>query len=149
MPQLVLLQKMLKIEKQSKLFSSKNLENFGKKIKLHSHELYKLIYNLKMRGKKISIYGASGKGQALMQYCRIDSNLIDFVFDKSKLKQKRYTPGTNIEIENPNNIRKSRVDYLLVLSWNIIKEIMKQEAYFSKKGGKFIIPFPKPRILNK
>ncbi len=144
-----IVKKMLRIEKQSKLFLSKNLENFGKKIKLHSHELYKLIYNLKMRGKKISIYGASGKGQALMQYCKIDSKLVDVVYDKSKLKQKRYTPGTNIKIENPNNIRKSRIDYLLVLSWNIIKEIMKQEAHFSRKGGKFIIPFPTPRILNK
>ncbi len=143
-----IVKKMLRIENKSKLFLSKNLEKFGKKIKLHSQELYKLIYNLKMKGKKISIYGASGKGQALMQYCKIDSKLIDFVFDKSKLKQKRYTPGTNIKVKNPNNIGKYRIDYLLVLSWNIIDEIMKQETYFSKKGGKFIVPFPKPRILN-
>ena len=65
----------------------KNLENYGKKIKTHSRKLYNFINRLKIDGKKISIYGASGKGQALMQYCKIDNKLIDFVFDKSKLKQ--------------------------------------------------------------
>ena len=67
-----------------------------------------------------------------MQYCKIDSRLIDFVFDKSKLKQNRFTPGTNIKIFDPKHISK-KVDYLLVLSWNIIKEIMIQENSFIKK----------------
>jgi 2-polyprenyl-3-methyl-5-hydroxy-6-metoxy-1,4-benzoquinol methylase len=141
--------KMLKFEQKSKLFSIKNLENYGKKIKTHSRKLYNFINRLKIDGKKISIYGASGKGQALMQYCKIDNKLIDFVFDKSKLKQKRYTPGTNIKILNPNFIDKKIADYLLILSWNIVKEIMKQENSFLQKGGKFIVPFPKPRILAK
>ena len=63
---------------------------------------------LKSNGKKISIYGASGKGQALMQYCKIDSRLIDFVFDKSKLKQNRFTPGTNIKIFDPKHMLKKK-----------------------------------------
>ena len=83
-----------------------------------------------------------------MQYCKIDSRLIDFVFDKSKLKQNRFTPGTNIKIFDPKYINRKKVDYLLVLSWNIIKEIMIQENSFIKKGGKLIVPFPEPKIFS-
>ena len=108
----------------------------------------KLITDLKKKKNKISVYGASGKGQALMQFAKIDNNLIDYVFDKSKLKQGRFTPGTNIRIMDPKHISRNKVDYLLILSWNIKDEIIKQESFFSKKGGKFIIPFPKPKILK-
>ena len=83
-----------------------------------------------------------------MQFAKIDNNLIDYVFDKSKLKQGRFTPGTNIKIMDPKHISRNKVDYLLILSWNIKDEIIKQESFFSKKGGKFIIPFPKPKILK-
>ena len=107
-----------------------------------------LIQSLKNKRKKISIYGASGKGQALMQFSKIDNKLIDYVFDKSKLKQGRLTPGTNIRIFDPKFISRRRVDYLIILSWNIKDEIIKQEHKFKKNGGKFIIPFPEPKILN-
>ena len=114
----------------------------------YSKNMNKLIYNLKKKKNKISVYGASGKGQALMQFAKIDNKLIDYVFDKSKLKQGRFTPGTNIIIRDPKYISKNKVDYLIILSWNIKDEIIKQERVFYKNGGKFIIPFPKPKILN-
>ena len=138
----------LKIEKKSNLFSGKNLEKFKFKIKNHSKNMHRLVYNLKKKKNKISVYGASGKGQALMQFAKIDNKLIDYVFDKSKLKQGRFTPGTNIRIRDPKYISRNKVDYLIILSWNIKDEIIKQERIFLKKGGKFIIPFPTPRILN-
>ena len=138
----------LKIEKKSNLFSGKNLEKFKFKIKNHSKNMNRLIYDLKKKKNKISVYGASGKGQALMQFAKIDNKLIDHVFDKSKLKQGRFTPGTNIKIRDPKYISRNKVDYLIILSWNIKDEIIKQERVFFKKGGKFIIPFPKPKILN-
>ncbi len=140
--------KILKKEENSKLFDSRKLESFKFKIKNHSNSMNKLIKNLKKKKNKISVYGASGKGQALMQYCKIDNNLVDYVFDKSKLKQNLYTPGTNIKIIDPKYIKKGIVDYLLILSWNLKKEIIKQEKGFLKKGGKFIIPFPTPQILK-
>ena len=138
----------LKKEIKFKLFDKKNLEKFGDKIKKHTYSMHKLIKNLKIRKKRISIYGASGKGQALMQYCKIDNKLIDYVFDKSKLKQRRFTPGTNIKILDPKFIVRKKVDFLIILSWNIKEEIIRQESSFLKKGGKFIIPFPSPRILK-
>ncbi len=136
------------VEKRSKIFSSVKLNSFKYKIIKHSKNLYHLIQKLKKKKMKISIYGASGKGQALMQFSKLNENMIDFVFDKSKLKQGRFTPGTNIKIIDPRYISNKNIDYLLILSWNIKKEIMKQEKEFLKNGGKFIIPFPKPRIIN-
>ena len=109
----------------------------------------KLIKKLKKSKNIISVYGASGKGQALLQYCQLDNKLIDFAFDKSKLKQGCFTPGTNIKIKNPLDIKKSKTNYLLLLSWNIKDEIIKQEKKFLNDGGKFIIPFPSPRIITK
>ena len=140
--------KILNLEKKSKIFSNQKLKNFKHKIITHSKNLYNLLSKLKKKGKKISIYGASGKGQALMQFSKIDKELIDFVFDKSKLKQGHFTPGTNIKVRDPKNISRKDIDYLLILSWNIKKEIIEQEKKFSKMGGKFIVPFPKPKIIN-
>ena len=62
-----------------------------------------------------------------MEYCKIDNKIIDVIYDKSKLKQNKYTSGTNIIIKNPSYISKKKIDFLLLLSWNIKKEIMKQE----------------------
>ncbi len=136
------------IEKKSNLFLNSNLNMFKNKILNHIESLHELILSLKKKKKKISVYGASGKGQALLQFSKMDNNMIDFVFDKSKLKQGLFTPGTNIEIKNPKYISRKNVDYLLILSWNIKEEIIKQEKKFLKEGGKFIIPFPQPKIIN-
>ena len=83
-----------------------------------------------------------------MQFCNINKKFVDNVYDKSKLKQGKYTPGTNIKVKNPKEINSKKIDFLLLLSWNIKEEILKQEKKFVKHGGKFIVPFPKPRILN-
>ena len=139
---------LLSKEKNLGLNSSIKLMNFKSKILNHTDQMRKLLIRLKNKRKKISIYGASGKGQALMQYCKIDNKYINYVFDKSKLKQNCYTPGTNIKIRDPKILKKTNTEYLLILSWNIKKEIIKQEKNFVKHGGKFIIPFPKPKILN-
>ena len=137
-----------KIEKKSNLFLNSNLNMFKNKILNHIERLHELILSLKRKKKKISVYGASGKGQALLQFSKMNNNMIDFVFDKSKLKQGLFTPGTNIEIKNPKFISRKNVDYLLILSWNIKEEIIRQEKKFLKEGGKFIVPFPQPKIIN-
>ena len=97
---------------------------------------------------KISVYGASGKGQALMQFCEINNKLIDGAYDKSNLKKGRFTPGTNIKIHLPKYISRQNIDYMLLLSWNLRSEILKQEIQFLRQGGKFIITFPEPRVIK-
>ncbi len=139
----------IKAEQKLGLNSSTKLRKFKVKILLHIKKLKKLLQDLKKKQKRISIYGASGKGQALMQFCNINKKIIDYVFDKSSLKQGCYTPGTQIKIKNPSDIKKTNIHYLLLLSWNLKKEIIQQEKNFIKNGGKFIIPFPSPKILTK
>ena len=83
----------IKAEQKLGLNSSTKLRKFKVKILLHIKKLKKLLQDLKKKQKRISIYGASGKGQALMQFCSINKKIIDYVFDKSSLKQGCYTPG--------------------------------------------------------
>ena len=136
------------LKKKIGLFSEKKLLQFKYKILNHINKMRKLLISLKNKRKRISVYGASGKGQALLQFCKINKSIVDYVFDKSKLKQECFTPGTNIIIKNPNRINKLKIDYLFLLSWNIKNEIIKQEKLYKLKGGKFIVPFPKPKILK-
>ena len=146
------IQKQVKIildnEKKIGLFSSTQLKKFKLKIIRHISKLRNLVDNLKKLKKNISVYGASGKGQALLQFSKLDNKKIDFVFDKSKLKENCFTPGTNIKILNPVKIKKINPDFLLLLSWNLKNEILNQEKKFIKKGGKFITPFPTPRVIE-
>tara|TARA_X000000950_G_scaffold8188_1_gene8995 strand:- start:6546 stop:7757 length:1212 start_codon:yes stop_codon:yes gene_type:complete len=138
----------VKVEKNNGLYSNKKLISFKDKINAHRVKINSFIKDLKKKRKKISAYGASGKGLALLQYCKIDNKLIDEIYDKSKLKQNKFTAGTQIFIKNPLKIRKQRIDYLLLLSWNLKKEIIKQEKKFRVNGGKFIVPFPSPRVIK-
>tara|TARA_B100001093_G_C26428607_1_gene842987 strand:- start:251 stop:697 length:447 start_codon:yes stop_codon:yes gene_type:complete len=141
------IKKILNEEKRLGLLSSVKLKKLKNKIETHILKMQNIINYLKSRNNKISVYGASGKGQALLQYCKLDHKKIDYVFDKSELKQECFTPGSSIKIKNPTKIKKLNPDYLLLLSWNIKDEILKQEKLFIKNGGKFIIPFPSPKIV--
>ena len=141
------IKKILNEEKRLGLLSSVKLKKLKNKIETHILKMQNIINYLKSRSNKISVYGASGKGQALLQYCKLDHKKIDYVFDKSELKQECFTPGSSIKIKNPTKIKKLNPDYLLLLSWNIKDEILKQEKLFIKNGGKFIIPFPSPKIV--
>tara|TARA_B100001123_G_scaffold445959_2_gene598938 strand:- start:1375 stop:2604 length:1230 start_codon:yes stop_codon:yes gene_type:complete len=131
------------------LYKINTWKNFVKKINKHRFNLNIFLKKIKNKKKNISAYGASGKGQALLQFCKINKNLIDFIFDKSKFKQNKYTPGTHIKILDPKFINIKKPDYLLLLSWNLLKEIIKQEKIFLKRNGKLIIPFPNPKIIVK
>ena len=140
--------KFINYELKNKLFNDRYLKKFKDKILEHSKALFNFISFLKRKNMKISVYGASGKGQALMQFCNIDFKLIDKVYDKSNLKKGKFTPGTNIKITLPKYIDRKNIDYMLLLSWNLKSEILKQEKNFIKKGGKFITPFPQPKIIK-
>ena len=134
------------LKKENFLLKKSTWINFKKKIFNHTLDLHSLISKFKNNKKKIAGYGASGKGQSLIQISRI-GKYIDIIFDKSKLKQGKFTPGFNIKIHNPKMINKIKPDVLLLLTWNIKDEIFKQETNFRNRGGKFIIPFPKPYVI--
>ena len=139
--------KFLQQEIRKNLFKMNTWNNFAIKINNHRRKLKSFLKKLKQNNYSISAYGASGKGQALLQFCNINKNYIDFVYDKSRFKQGKFTPGTHIKIIDPKFINLNKPSYLLLLSWNISKEIMQQEKHYLNRNGKMIIPFPKPKIL--
>src|SRR3990167_427762 len=119
---------------------------FAKRPPLVKHMLNQLLQTLKKHGKKIAGYGAPAKGNTLLQYCSIGPGLIDYIIDTTPVKQNKFTPGTHIPIVHPSMLKKSTPDYILLLAWNYADAIIQKEEWFSKQGGKFIIPVPKPAI---
>lgn len=142
------LRKIFNRETKIKLFNINSWYNFQKRVENHRNELLNLLKLLKKKKKIISIYGASGKGQVLMQFCNINNKLISFVYDKNKSKQNKFTPGSHILIKDPKFIKKDKPNYILILTWNLLNEVTKQEKKFIEGGGLFIVPFPKPKIIG-
>jgi NDP-4-keto-2,6-dideoxyhexose 3-C-methyltransferase len=107
------------------------------------------IKEKKAKGKTICGYGASTKGNTLLQYFGLDNTLIDAIAERSPYKFGLNTVGTNIPIKSEQEVRDMKPDYLLVLPWHFINEFVKRENEFLQNGGKFIVPCPKFEIISK
>lgn len=83
----------------------------------------------------------------LLNYCHLGPELLEFVTEKSLLKIGRYSPGLHLQVVPDSELVKQKIDYALLLAWNFSDEIIKNLSDYEKRGGKFIIPIPKPRIL--
>jgi SAM-dependent methyltransferase len=140
--------KILNAETKNKLFRVSSWLKFNNDVKNHNLKLRELLIRLKSKGNRISVYGASGKGQSLLQFLGLTNDIFDYIFDKSTVKQNLYSPGTHIKIIDPKRIQQAKPNYILACSWNIIDEIMKEQKEYLATGGKFITPFPKPLIIS-
>jgi hypothetical protein len=120
---------------------------FGEKVGQLRQELRSLLAELKGRGKRIAVYGASAKGSTLLNYFGIGLETLDFVADRSTAKQGRYTPGTHLPIAAPERLLAEMPDYVLLLTWNFADEILAQQAAYRARGGTFIIPIPELRLV--
>ena len=120
---------------------------FGARVERLRHELLALLSELKAQGKRIAAYGASAKGSTLLNYFGIGSDTLDFVVDRSTVKQGYYTPGTHLRIHAPEKLLEANPDYTLLLTWNFAEEILAQQAEYRRRGGKFIVPVPDVRII--
>ena len=99
-------------------------------------------------GKKIAAYGAPAKGNTLLNYSGIGTDLIPFTVDRSPHKQGSLLPGSHIPIRHPDHLLESRPDYVLILPWNLRTEIMEQMAEIHTWGGRFVVPIPTLEILE-
>ena len=102
-----------------------------------------------MAGKKIYVYGASTKGNTLLQYFNLGYGLITAAVDRNPEKWGKKTAGTQIPIISEEQARREKPDYFLVLPWHFLKEFMERERDFLTSGGKFIVPLPQFRIISK
>ncbi len=110
-------------------------------------QMVALLNELKASGKKLGAYGASAKGATLLNFFGIGRDLLDFVVDRSTVKQDKFTPGTHLPILPPEALLARKPDYVLLLTWNFADEILVQQAEYRKMGGKFILPVPDARIV--
>ena len=139
----------LEKEKKANLNNLKILNNFSDKVKNNRLNLISLMSRLRLNKKKIIALSTPAKGMTLLNYCKLDRDYIDFATEKSKLKIGKFTPGGNIPIYNDLKIIEKKPDYAIILAWNFAKEIISNNRLFLKKGGKFIIPIPRVKIIKK
>ena len=134
-------------EKKIGLNSKKTFKKFFKKILIEKSKLKNLI--TKIRNKKLIIhgYGASTKGNVLLQFYNIGNKEINYIADRNPLKYNLFTPGTKIKIISENYSRRLNPDYYLVLPWHFKKEILVREKKIRKKGTKFIFPLPNMKVV--
>jgi hypothetical protein len=122
-------------------------ERFSTRVEGLRSALRALLERLKREGRSIAAYGASAKGTTLLNYAGIGGETLDFVVDRSDLKQGRLTPGTHLPIVAPGRLLDAMPDYVLLLTWNFADEILAQQAEYRRRGGRFIVPVPEPHIV--
>jgi NDP-4-keto-2,6-dideoxyhexose 3-C-methyltransferase len=142
------IESLLEYEKSLKMDSVETWTNFYNDILKLKEQTVSFIKSEKAKGKKIWCYGASTKGNTLLQYFGLDHTLIDGIAERSIYKWGLKTVGTNIPIYSEDDMRKANPDYLLVLPWHFINEFVERESEYLKGGGKFITPCPKFEIIG-
>jgi len=135
-------------EKKFGLTNISTYTNFSEKCKAVKQSIREFFISAKNEGKKIVCYGAAAKGNTLLNYCGIGTDLVDYVVDRSPHKQGMFLPGTHIPITKPEKTRDTKPDYLVILPWNLKDEITKQMNYIHDWGGKFVIPIPEVKIYS-
>jgi hypothetical protein len=133
---------LLEREERGGLRSPERYAKFAEDVKESKRALLELLIGLRREGKQVVGYGAPGKGNTLLNYCGIRTDLLDYTVDRNPYKHGLFTPGTHIPIFPPEKLAETRPDYILVLPWNLIDEIAAQLAYVAEWGGQLIVPVP-------
>lgn len=139
--------RLLAIEKGAKLDSISTYNKFAGNVDSVKGKLVKLLKTLKDGGARIAGYGATAKGNTLLNYCKIGTDILDYISDTTPFKQGLYTPGMHIPVVSEEKFHVDPPDYALLLAWNYADEILKKEDEYRKKGGKFIVPIPEPKVV--
>jgi hypothetical protein len=122
-------------------------KEFFKNVKKHKDVFKNLLLNLKDMKKSIIGYGASTKGNVILQYCDIDQNIFDYIIDANIKKHNKFTPGSNIKIIHESKLKNKKIDYMVVLPWHFKSFILEKEKKYINEGGKLIFPLPDIEII--
>jgi hypothetical protein len=122
--------------------------SFEEQVRCTKRKLLGFLIDAKNKGKMICGYGAPGKGNTLLNYCGIGTDLIDFTVDRNPYKHGRFTPGMHIPIRDVSALNAAKPDYVLILPWNLRDEIMQQMQHIGSWGGKFVVPIPEIEIVD-
>jgi SAM-dependent methyltransferase len=122
-------------------------EGFRSRVEGVKRRLLEFLIRARDEGRQVAGYGAPAKGNTLLNYCGIRTDLLAFTVDRNPHKQGRFLPGTHIPIYSPAHIAETRPDYVLILPWNIRDEVMTQMAPIRSWGGRFVVPIPGLEVL--
>ena len=140
-------EKFLAQERRMKLAKEATYHAFAREIQENKIALLRLLGRLKVDGKRIAAYGAPAKGNTLLNFFSIGTEILDFVVDDSERKQGLFTPGKRIPVVSSKRMYADSTDYMLILSWNFSESVIKNHKKFKDGGGKFIIPVPKQKVV--
>ena len=138
---------LLKFEAEERLDSLETYLEFTEKVRQVKEALLSLLKSLKAQGSRIAGYGATAKGNTLLNYCKIGTDTLDYISDTTPFKQGRYTPGMHIPVFQETHFHESPPDYALLLAWNYADDILQKEVGYRQAGGRFIAPLPKPQLI--
>lgn len=142
-------EKLLNEENEKKIHSKEGLSEFANRVQQHREELLSLLNKLKAEGRRIVAVSMPAKGVALLNYSKIDTRLIEYATERSSLKIGKFAPGSHIPVKSDELLLKDKPDYAILLAWNFADEIISNNQQYLEQGGKFIIPIPKPKIIEK
>ena len=149
-PALMVTDEVPKMKRKEENFGLTKMETyraFGERVKATKRKLVNFLLDARDAGKTIVAYGAAAKGVTLLNYCGIGNDLVSYVVDKSPYKQNHFMPGVRIPIYAPEKIFETKPDYLLILPWNLKKEISEEMAGIREWGGRFVVPIPQVEVL--
>jgi len=135
-------------ERRAALFSPETYEAFRIRVERNRGALIDILRDLKRQGKRLAGYGAPAKGNTLLNFYGIGPDLLEFLVDRSTLKQGLYSPGSHIPIVATERLIEDQPDYVLILAWNFAEEIIREQDQYRHRGGKFIVPIPEPAIVT-
>lgn len=121
--------------------------SFERRVHATKRRLLQRLIAARDAGRSIAGYGAPSKGNTLLNYCGIRTDLLDYTVDRSPHKQGKFLPGTRIPIHAPERLRETRPDLVLILPWNLKDEVMAQLSFVRGWGGRFVVPIPEVEVL--
>jgi novobiocin biosynthesis protein NovU/D-mycarose 3-C-methyltransferase len=138
----------LKREAELKLDDPRTWDSFSQKVSKIRRDLPSLIRDLRKQGKRVIGYGASAKGNTLLNTSGLGAKDLDYIIDNTPFKQGKVAPGSWIPVRPPELLLEDQPDYALLLAWNFAAEIVAREQEYQKRGGRFILPIPEPTIVD-
>jgi hypothetical protein len=137
----------VKEERRAGMSDFARYEKLAADVATNRRAIRHLLERLKQEGKTVAGYGAPAKGNTLLNYCGVTTDLLPFTVDKSPLKVGLYTPGMRIPVLPASTLLERQPDYALILAWNFAEEVMRQQREYRERGGRFIIPIPTPEVV--
>ncbi len=134
-------------ENQAGLTAIGYYEDFSRRVQNLREQLIGVLHEIRARGCRIAAYGASAKGCTLLSYLGVGADTLDFVADRSTVKQGLFTPGTHLPIVGPERLLEAMPQYALLLVWNLADEVLSQQRAYRERGGSFIIPVPHVTVV--